>query len=163
MVVKRYIMIEHEYKSHNKTKLMYHIVCPSKYRKNVFTEDIEISLKEICKEIELRYEIKFIEVGTDKDHVHFLIQSVPSLSVSSIVKTIKGIISRELFKRHKELKKQLWGGSLWTSGFYANTVGDYGNVDAVRNYVLSQGKEKEYKPLYKSSKQLSIFDEPEYI
>ena len=156
-------MIDHEYKSHNKTKLMYHIVCPAKYRKKIFTEEVEISLKEICREIECRYEIKFIEIGSDKDHVHFLLQSVPTLSVSSIVKIIKGIISRELFKRHKEIKKELWGGKLWTSGFYANTVGDYGNVEAIRNYVLSQGKEKEYKPIYKSSNQLSIFDEPEYI
>ena len=138
---------------------MYHIVCPAKYRKKIFTEEIEISLKDICLEIEYRHEIKFIEIGLDKDHVHFLIQSVPSLSVSRIVQIIKGIISRELFKRHKDLKKELWGGSLWTSCYYANTVGDYGSIESIRKYVSSQGKDKDYKEIYKNNNQLSLFDE----
>jgi putative transposase len=151
-------MLEHLNKRHNKTKLMYHIVCPAKYRKKLFTPEIEKCLKEICLEIEERYEIHFVEIGADENHVHFLVQSVPNLSVSAIVKRIKGITSRELFKRNEKLKKELWGGSLWTSGFYANTVGDYGNIEVVKKYISEQGKEKEYKPFYKTDKQLGIFE-----
>lgn len=151
-------MLEHKYKRHNKTKLMYHIVCPAKYRRKIFTPEVEKSLKEICLEIEDRYEINFIEIGTDNDHVHFLVQSVPSLSVSSIVKTIKGVISRELFKRYKELKQELWGGNLWTSGYYANTVGDYSNTEAIMKYISEQGKKTDYKQLYRSDNQLTMFD-----
>jgi len=133
-------MDEHVYKSHNKTLLLYHIVCPAKYRKRIFTEEVNESLINICKEIELNYEVKFIEIGVDDDHVHFLVQSVPNMSVSRIAKTIKGITGREILKKHERIKKELWGGNLWTSGYYANTVGQYGNKDVIQRYVQNQGK-----------------------
>jgi len=43
----------------------------------VFSEVVDNALKDICPEIVIRYEIHFLEIGTDKDHVHFLIQSYP--------------------------------------------------------------------------------------
>lgn len=131
---------EHIYKSHNKTLLLYHLVFPAKYRKKVFDEIIDITLKEICEEISSRYEINFIEIGNDEDHVHFLVQSVPIISLTKIVTIIKSITAREIFKKHPEIKKELWGGSLWTSGYYGNTVGQYANEEIIRKYVKNQGK-----------------------
>ena len=64
-------MSEYIHKSHNVSVLMYHYVCPAKYRRVVFSEAVDKSLKEICLEISKRYEIDFIEIGTDKDHVNF--------------------------------------------------------------------------------------------
>ena len=72
-------MSEHIHKRHNKTLLLYHILCPMKYRKGVITDEIGGSLKEICFEISERYEIHFVEIGYESDHVHFLVQSVPKL------------------------------------------------------------------------------------
>ncbi len=60
------------------TVLLYHLVFPAKYRGSVIDEDVGVVLKEICLEIENRYQVKFLEIGTDKDHVHFLVQSVPT-------------------------------------------------------------------------------------
>ena len=60
-------------------------------------------------EIAKRYEIHFVEIGTDKDHVHFLVQSVPVLTVTRIVTTIKSITARKVFDEMPELKKELWG------------------------------------------------------
>ncbi|WP_353651668.1 IS200/IS605 family transposase [Pseudoalteromonas sp. NBT06-2] len=68
------------HKSHNVSVLMYHIVCPAKYRRAIFTEEVDSALKEVCNEISKRYEIEFFEIETDKDHVHFLVQSVPMYS-----------------------------------------------------------------------------------
>ena len=93
------------YKSHNVSVLMYHIVCPAKYRRAIFTE-------EVCEEISKRYEIVFLEIGTDSDHVHFLVQSVPTYSPKKIVQIIKSITAREIFKKCPLVKKQLWGGEL---------------------------------------------------
>lgn len=119
------------------------------------TEPVEKSLVEVCKNIEQRYEIHFIEVGADENHVHFLIQSVPKLSVETILRTIKSITAKELFRLHPEVKRQLWGGNFWTSGYYANTVGHYSNVDAIQKYIQEQGLEKtDYKKFY--SNQLSL-------
>ena len=70
-------MSEYVRKSHNVSVLLYHLVCPAKYRRVVFTEEVDESLKSVCLEISKRYEIQFVEIGTDNDHVHFLIQSVP--------------------------------------------------------------------------------------
>ena len=67
----------HISKSHNKSLLLYHYVCPVKYRRKVLTKEVARTLKKVCKGIELRYEVYFIEIGADEDHVHFLVQSVP--------------------------------------------------------------------------------------
>ena len=151
-------MNEHIFKRHNKSLLLYHLVCPIKYRRSVLTEEVENSLVEVCKNIEKRYEIHFVEIGADENHVHFLIQSVPILSVEVIVRTIKSITGKELFRLHPEVKKQLWGGHFWTSGYYVNTVGHYANVDVIQKYIQEQGDEKNiYKKFYKN--QLSLIFE----
>ena len=147
-------MSEHIRKSHNVTLLMYHMVFPIKFRKKIFTKEIETSLKSICDDISQRYEILFLEIGTDENHVHFLLQSVPDLSVTKMVTMLKSIIARELFKLHPDIKKFLWGTSLWSSGYYANTVGRFGSEQAVRKYINEQGKD--YKSIF--SNQLSLFD-----
>ncbi len=67
------------------------------------------------------------------------------MAVSKIVQIIKSITARELFKNYPEVKEQLWGGNFWTSGFYANTVGQYGNKDVIRKYVENQGREYKSK------------------
>ena len=148
-------MSEHIVKSHNKNLLLYHLVCPAKYRKKIFTEEIEKTLKEVCRGIEERYEIIFLEIGADNDHVHFLIQGVPSLAPYRIVQIIKTITSKEIKRRHEEVKKILWGGAIWTSGYYMNTVGQYGNESVIKQYVQKQGRENEYKKIHRS--QLKLF------
>jgi REP element-mobilizing transposase RayT len=147
-------MEEHIYKRHNKSLLLYHIVLPVKYRKSVITEDVGLALRDICLEISERYEICFVEIGYEEDHVHFLVQSVPSMSVSEILRSLKSITAKELFRRCPYLESQLWGGSFWTSGYYANTVGPYGNQDVIQRYIENQGKT--YTKIYDG--QLSLFD-----
>lgn len=144
------------HKSHNVTVLLYHIVLPAKYRRVVFSDSVDITIKDICLELSKRYEIYFLEIGTDADHVHFLVQSVPAYSVTKIITMIKSITAREIFRLHPEVKRQLWGGEFWTSGYFANTVGQHGNEHTISLYVKNQGVEKEYKSLHKSV-QLTLF------
>ena len=84
-------MDEHIYKSHNKTLLLYHLVFPAKYRQKVFTDEVEKSLKEICIGIEERFEIKFIKIGLEEDHVQLLVQGIPTMPVYKIVTIIKSL------------------------------------------------------------------------
>jgi len=144
------------HKSHNVSVLVYHLVCPAKYRKVVFDDKIDKTLKEICLEISKRYQIHFLEIGTDKDHVHFLIQSVPTYASTKIVRTVKSITAREIFARVPEVKKRLWGGEFWTDGYYISTVGKNGIETVVQQYVKNQGKPEEYNQLHKD--QLRLFD-----
>lgn len=84
-------MSEYVHKSHNVTVLLYHLVFPAKYRRVVFDDEAEEVLKELSLEIDKRYEVKFLEIGTDQDHVHFLVQSVPKYSVTKIVTMVKSL------------------------------------------------------------------------
>ncbi len=134
---------------------MYHIVCPAKYRRAVFSPPVDQKLKEVCLEISKRFEIVFLEIGTDKDHVHFLVQSVPMLSPKRIVQIVKSITAREIFLSCPEVKKQLWGGEFWTDGYFISTVGKHGNEDVIKKYIQNQGAEVEYEQLHKE--QLNLF------
>ena len=148
-------MSKYVHKKHNVTVLLYHLVFPAKYRRAVFDERVDQELRDICLEIEKRYEIKFLEIGVDKDHVHFLVQSVPTYSVTSLVKMIKSLTAREIFKRCPHVKKQLWGGEFWSDGYFASTVGKHGDEEVISRYVKEQGED--YMKLYKQAQQLSLF------
>jgi putative transposase len=132
-------MSEYIHTSHNVTVLLYHLVFPAKYRRAVVDEKVDVELKGVCLEIEKRYEVKFLEIGVDKDHVHFLVQSVPTYSVTRLVKMIKSLTAREVFRRCPHVKKGLWGGEFWTDGYFASTVGKHGDQEMIGQYVKGQG------------------------
>lgn len=151
-------MSENIHKSHNVSNLMYHFVFPTKYRRVVIDDKVDQVIKEVCQEISERYEIYFIEIGTDKDHVHFLIQSIPRYSPTEIAKKVKSITAREVFARCPEVKKQLWGGEFWSDGYYVATVSEHGNEKVIANYVKNQGDD--YNKIYRKDYiegQISMF------
>ena len=147
-------MSEFIHKSHNVTVLIYHLVFPAKYRRVVFDEQVDEVLCEICLDIENRYQMKFLEIGTDQDHVHFLVQSVPTYRVTNLVTMIKSLTAREIFKRCPQVKKKLWGGEFWSDGYFASTVGRHGNEETIISYVKKQGKK--YKKIHED-RQLALF------
>ena len=149
-------MSEYIHKSHNVSVLIYHLVCPAKYRRVVFDEEVDAALKDVCLEIAKRYEIVFLEIGTDKNHVHFLLQSVPSYSPTKIIRIVKSITGREIFKRVPAVKQQLWGGEFWSKGNFISTVGRHGSEEVIRRYVKHQGTEKDYKRLHNQEIQLEL-------
>ncbi len=126
-------------KSHNVSILMYHFVCVAKYRRLVISTEVDHVLREVCEEISKRFEIRFLEIGTERDHVHFLIQSVPSYSPTKIIMKLKSVTAREVFSRVPEVKKQLWGGEFWTDGYFVSTVGEHANEDVIRAYIQQHG------------------------
>lgn len=112
-------------------------------------------LKEVCLDIADRYQIEFLEIGTDKAHVHFLVQSVPTYSPTKIITTIKSLTAREVFARVPLVQKQLWGGEFWTDGYYVGTVGQHATEEVIKEYVKQQGQEDEYEQLH--VQQLKLF------
>ena len=133
---------------------MYHFVCPAKYHRVVFSEDVDLTLKEICLEISKRYEIHFLEIGTDKDHVHFFVQSIPKYSPTKLVTIIKSITAREIFQKIPSVKEILLGSEFWSDGYFASTVGEHGNENIIQKYIKNQGSEKEYKKLHEQQPML---------
>lgn len=140
-------MSDNIHKSHNVSRLMYHFVFPAKYRRVVIDREVDRVIKETCIEISKRYPIYFLEIGSDKDHVHFLIQSVPTYSPTQISRIVKSITAKEVFSKCPDVKKKLWGGEFWSDGFYVATVSEHGNEKVIANYVKNQGDE--YNKLYR--------------
>ena len=150
-------MSEHITRSHNVSLLLYHLVCPAKYRREIFRDfkDIDQEIKNICLEIQEKFDIWFVEIGADDNHVHFLIQSVPMISPTNIAKIVKSITAREIFIRKPIIKRYLWGGEFWTKGYYINTVGRAANEQTIQEYVRNQGLTN-YQQLH--SQQPTLFE-----
>ena len=130
--------------AHKVFKIKYHFVFCIKYRKDLFLENKYVNtFREICKDLENRYHMKFETLGFDEDHVHFLLQTVPKYSPSQIFRIVKSITAMELFKRYKDLKDELWGGEFWSDGGYVGTVGEGVNAEVIRNYINKQGRKGE--------------------
>ena len=143
-------MVELVRSSHKVFKIKYHVVFCIKYRKDLFTEEKYIeTVKQICKDIEDRFYVKFETTGFDDDHVHFLIESLTTTySPAKIFQFVKSITAIELFKRHPDIKKELWGGEFWSDGGYIGTVGEGVNADIIRRYIKSQGRKGEQLKLF---------------
>jgi len=86
---------------------MYHIVCPAKYRRSVITWEVEKKLREVCLGIEARYKIKFLEIGSEKERLPFLVQPVPTYRSTKIVTTIKSLTSQKILESNPEVRKGL--------------------------------------------------------
>lgn len=154
-------MSEYIHKSHNVSVLMYHFVCPAKDRRVVFNEAVDCKLKETCEEISKRYEVHFLEVGTDRDHVHFLVHSVPIYRPKKIGQTVKSLTAGEILAACPEVKKKLWGGEFWSEGYFISPVGPHGNEEVIKKYIQNQGTDSNYQRLHKErlrdDRQLTLF------
>jgi len=148
------VVSEHLKKSHNTNLLLYHLVCPAKRRKKVFLPEVEQTLKSVCQEIGECYEMIFVEIGSDTDHVHFLIQTIPLYSPTKIARIVKSITAKQLLAKYPWIKQQTLGSNLWTSGYYISTVGAHGNESVISTYVKNQGKD--YTKLHRTT--LGLFD-----
>ena len=127
---------------------MYHLVCAIKYRRDVLTEEVINTIVNVCLEITEKYGIEFIEIGTDVNHIHYLLQAPPKYSPTEIVTIIKSLTARMVFKINPEVKKKLWGGEFWSDGYWMVTVSQNTTEEVIREYVQNQGNNK-YKVAHK--------------
>ena len=132
----------------------------AKYRRIVIAENVDEVLRDVCVEIEKRYEIKFLEIGSEGDHIHLQIQSVPMYSPFGIFQKVKGITAREVSRRVPTVRMKLWGGEFWTDGYFVSTVGEHASEDVIRLYIQNRGKSGESRLLHKAkylAEQVSLF------
>ena len=86
-----------------------------------------------------RYHFKFDAIGVEEDHFHIVVGAAPRNSPSSIMRIIKSISARMIFKDYPEIRKELWGGEFWTDGGHIDTVSEFGGLEIIRKYVAEQG------------------------
>lgn len=118
--------------------LKYHFVWIPKYRKLILKGDVAEGLKEIFEGIAERYEMEIDTLEVMPDHVHLFLLAPPKYSPSRVVQILKSISAREVFRRYPWLRKQLWGGELWSDRYFVRSVGDEVTAEVIRRYIKLQ-------------------------
>jgi putative transposase len=122
--------------SHAVYDTAYHLVWCPKYRKKIFVgEEVRERAGQLIREICEEYGFEIEEMEVAEDHVHILISFPPKHSISEVVRIIKSISARELFRVFPRLKKRLWSGELWEDGYFARTVGDRLTRQIIDKYI----------------------------
>lgn len=116
----------------------YHIVWCVKYRRKVLSADISNRLIELLKAVgnEKGFSVVECKVG-ENDHVHCFVSAPPKISVTQIVKYLKGISGNQLFREYPQLRKSLWKGQLWNGSYFCETVGSTSEENILR-YIERQ-------------------------
>ena len=123
--------------AHTKHRLMIHLVWIPKYRKRVLKGKLAKRLKELLQLCAEANGWEIAELNIQVDHVHIIVQFVPTISVSKMVQLLKGRSSRALRKEFPELEEFYWGDSFWGDGYFAETVGTC-NLETIQKYVSNQ-------------------------
>lgn len=132
---------------HNVSEPYYHIQLTIKYRKSLFSEKIESIILEITKGLKERYDMEISHVGFDRNHVHFLCKFLPKYSGGQVIRLLKMITAKRIFKKAPEVKEQLWGGEFWTDGYYFATVSGRGDRKVIEKYIENQGRTEDINQL----------------
>ena len=98
---------------------------------------------ELFREIAEEYEYEIVEMEVAEDHVHIFLSFPPRYSIGAVVRTLKSISARELFKQYPSLRQRLWKGELWEDGYFARTVGDSLTAEMIRKYIRGHRAEKQ--------------------
>jgi putative transposase len=117
-----------------------------KYRRKILVRPEYIDyLTTLVKKISERYEFEIEELGSDGDHIHILVSAPPRYAPSKIMQILKSITGRMMFQKFPEIKKQLWGGELWSDGGFVGTIGQTLGLENMKKYIKRQGnKDKNY-------------------
>ena len=118
----------------------YHVVWSVKYRRKILNAQVEKYLKDIVQQIahEIGFIVQMFE-GGEQDHVHCFITAPPKLSVTTIVKYLKGITGRKLYEQFPEIRNKLWKGQLWNHSYYCETIGSV-SEENIKRYIEKQSK-----------------------
>jgi putative transposase len=118
--------------------------CP-KYRKKIFEQrEVRERTVQLIREISDDYGFDLIEMEIAIEHVHILLSFPPRYSIGDVVRIIKSISARQLFREFPILKRKLWSGELWEDGYFVRTVGDRMTREVIEKYIdhhrhLTQG------------------------
>ena len=115
-----------------------HLVFVTKYRREVFTQEILNDLHVIFAQTCLDFEAELIEFDGEDDHVHLLVNYPPKVAVSNLVNSLKGVSSRLVRKKnYPSLQKKLWGNALWSPSYFAGSCGG-APIAVIRQYIEQQ-------------------------
>ncbi len=118
--------------------LKYHLVWVPKYRKLILQGKVAVRLEQVFGEISERYGWQLQEVAVLADHVHLFVGAPPKYAPARIVQIYKSISARLMFQEFPEIKRQLWGGELWSDGYFVRSIGDQVTATVIKRYIRAQ-------------------------
>ena len=121
--------------SHAVYDTRYHLVWAPKYRKWILEDKVRDSVKGLFKEILAARDCEVLEMEIAEDHVHIFTSIPPRYSIGEMVRVLKSVSAKEIFLRHPEVKRELWGGEFWEDGYFVRTVGDKVTSDTIKKYI----------------------------
>ena len=125
--------------SHSVHQLHVHLVWSTKYRYEVLKGDIQIRFRELIRQTCDSLDIQILKGVVSKDHIHLHVSYPPKLSISDMLKRLKGRSAKILLVEYTELKKRYWGGHLWGIGYGAWSTGNI--TDEMIQQYLDHHKE----------------------
>ena len=125
--------------SHSIFNLKIHLIVVVAYRRKVISSLIMQTLRETITEVCESFSVNVLEFSGDMDHVHLLLEIVPTIRISDLVRTIKSVTSRRVREKHwYEIKSKLWGKRFWTRSYCVLSVGDGANTETIKKYIQNQ-------------------------
>ena len=121
--------------------MQYHLIFVCKYRKKLFTKEISDDVKQLSYEICQKHNVTIHKIETGKDHIHYIIETEPTMSISDLVIMIKSYITYHIWEdvHKKYLSKQLWKEhTFWTGGYFICSIGNVSEKQ-LRKYIENQG------------------------
>ena len=125
--------------AHSVYDLKYHIVWITKYRKPILRGEIGKRVRELVRQTCASLDVYIVKGHVSKDHVHLLVSVPPNLSVSELVKRLKGRSSRKMLEEFGELRKLYWGRHLWARGYFAASTGNVTD-EIIAEYIEKQSR-----------------------
>lgn len=132
---------------HNVSECYYHIQLTIKYRRSLLDQEVIKVILEGLRGVKERYALEINHVGFDQNHVHLLLRFLPKYAGGQVVRIVKSITAKAVFKQLPRVKQNLWGGEFWTDGYYIATVSGRGTKKIIENYIYKQGRTKDVKQL----------------
>lgn len=139
------------YWHHNRSECYYHIQITVKYRKSLLDKEVEHVITETLKGFKERYDLEIQTIGYDQNHLHILCRFLPKYSGGQVIRLIKSITGKRVFKEVPRVKRDLWGGEFWTDGYYISTISGKGDKSVIERYIRNQGRSEDLG-------QLELFD-----
>ncbi len=125
--------------SHSVYDIKYHVVWITKYLKPVLSKEIGKRLREMIMQVCASMDIKIIKGHVSRDHIHMMVSVPPYISVSDMMKRIKGRTSYKLLNEYRGLKKAFWGQHLLARGYFAASTGNVTD-EVIKKYIEEQSK-----------------------
>lgn len=125
--------------SHSIFNLKIHLIVVVAYRRKVISSLIMQTLRETITEVCESFSVNMLEFSDEMDHVHLLLEIVPTIRISDLVRKIKSVTSRRVREKHwYEIKSKLWGKRFWTRSYCVLSVGNGANTETIKKYIQNQ-------------------------